>query len=322
MPRQLRVVDGPLAGATYVLRKRTQIGRAADSEIQIIHDGVSRQHAQIVEIGPNEHEVIDLHSNNGTWVGGDKIERSRLAPGDQLRIVGATFVYEEAATDAVSDQAEVYAVNVTSGRTLRRTMSVSEGDLAPRREPDTLGGLTPPPEPVNVRSQTERHHIVASRPDGSDYEGNIISDVVEYRDLRLRHLRQEQLDPIAHRRYEALARELAQPEDEPAADAPARRFCRFRVAFPARLRHGGQTGELTSSAMVVDLGAGGARVACPGHPLREGELAWLVVDLEVGGGRRTFVFTSRVVKIYDVDHVGLIFAGAPEWETWRSEGSR
>jgi pSer/pThr/pTyr-binding forkhead associated (FHA) protein len=337
MPRQLRAIDGPLAGATWILKKRTRLGRAADSDIQIIHDGVSRQHARVVEVGPDEHEVVDLHSNNGTWIDNRRVDRCRLSPGDQLRIVGATFVYEQAPVEATSDDSAVYAVKVTSGRTLRRTMSIMDEDLtstpapAPTPAPherDTLREVTPPtvggPKPEQVRDRPERHHIVAMRPDGTDYAGNILSDVLEFRDLRLRRERQESLDPIAHRRLEALSENLVQPPagalaETPDAATPDRRFCRFRVAFPARLRHGGQFGEATSSVMVVDLGAGGARVACTGHRFRVGELVWLVIDLDMKGRLQTFVLTSRVVKVWDSDHVGIIFAGAPEWDAWHPE---
>ena len=327
MPRQLRAIDGPLAGATWILGRRTRLGRSADSEIQIIHDGVSRQHAQLIELAPGQHEIVDLHSNNGTWIDNEKIERRRLTPGDHIRVVGVTFVYEEAPEHTGLGDSPVYAVKVTSARTLRRTMSVRdehlEGDLMPvSRQRDTLEDPTSPepaPDPASAQARSsERHEISARRPDGTDYRGNIVSDVLEYRDLRQRHQRLESLEPLAHRRFEALEQELVQRSDAPPEpEAARRRFCRFRVAFPARIRYGGQTGEEASSATVVDLGAGGARVACAGHRLRVGELVWLVIDLEAQGRVRTFVLTSRVVRLYEDDHLGLIFAGAPEWDAWR-----
>ena len=51
MRRQLRATEGALSGAVFVVRGRTRIGRASDSDIQILHDGISRQHAQVVEDG-------------------------------------------------------------------------------------------------------------------------------------------------------------------------------------------------------------------------------------------------------------------------------
>jgi pSer/pThr/pTyr-binding forkhead associated (FHA) protein len=329
MSRQLRAIDGPLAGASWPLKKRMRLGRAADSDIQIVHDGVSRQHAHIVEVAPGEHEVVDLHSNNGTWVRSRKVERCRLSIGDEIGVVGAKFVYEEAPADALVESSAVYAVKVTSGRTLRRTMSGIElGIVPPKHERDTVENLTPPvpvPAASGGSEVPERHPVVAQRPDGSDYTGNIISDVVEYRDLRVRQARQEALDAGAHQRFEALDRTLAQPSRDAAAEgdpeAVRRQFCRFRVAFPARLRYGGQAADTTASATVLDLGAGGARVACVAHGLRVGDLVWLVIDLEMSGRSRTFVFASRVVKLYDNEDLGIIFAGAPEWDTWDAPSS-
>jgi hypothetical protein len=71
--------------------------------------------------------------------------------------------------------------------------------------------------------------------------------------------------------------------------------------------------------MVVDLSAGGARVASTRHGLEVGDLAWLVIDLEIGGRSRTHVLTSRVARVYGPDHFGLIFAGAPEWDSWHPD---
>jgi pSer/pThr/pTyr-binding forkhead associated (FHA) protein len=318
MPRQLRAIDGPLAGATWILKKRTRLGRAADSDIQIVHDGVSRQHAHIVEVEPGAHEVVDLHSNNGTWVRERKVDRSRLRLGDVIGVIGARFVYEEAPPEGPSESSAVYAVKVTSGRTLRRTMSMDEPGIAsPAPERDTLEGLTPPtPVSLHEREPSERHRVVARRPDGTPYAGNIISDVIEYRDLRLRQSREESLDARAHERFETLQRTLAHPPQDADPEVERRRFCRFRVAFPARLRHGGHDAEKTSAVTVLDLGAGGARIDFADHGLRVGDLVWLVIDLEMSGRMRTFVFASRVVKIYDDGDLGIIFAGAPEWDTW------
>jgi pSer/pThr/pTyr-binding forkhead associated (FHA) protein len=321
MRHQLRAIDGPLTGAIYVLKKRTRIGRAGDSDIQIIHDGVSRQHAQVVELDGQAHEVVDLASNNGTFVDGRKVERHRLEPGVELRIVSSTFVYEEAGDDEPQPKVEVYAVKVTSGKTLRRTMSVMDVQLPPR--PSDKKSPPPAPDddaqPEQTTAQPERHVVVARRPDGTDYESDIIADVLEFRDLRLRSTRSESLDPLATRRLARLEKSLGQSSDEPTPYAARRRFCRFRVAFPARLRHGGQSGETTTQVLVVDLSAGGARVAATRHGLELGDLAWLVLDLEIGARARTFVLTSRVVRVYDDDQVGLICAGAPEWDSWRPE---
>ena len=77
MPWQLRATAGPLEGAVYVLRRRVTLGRAGDCDIQIINDGVSRRHAKVVAEG-ERYVLIDLSSNNGTYVGDERVQRHVL----------------------------------------------------------------------------------------------------------------------------------------------------------------------------------------------------------------------------------------------------
>src|SRR5688572_24133332 len=65
--RRIRILNGPLRGATYLIRERVGIGRASSSDIQLVHDGISRQHAQIVTDDRGRHVLVDLDSSNGTF---------------------------------------------------------------------------------------------------------------------------------------------------------------------------------------------------------------------------------------------------------------
>jgi FHA domain/PilZ domain len=312
MRRQLRAIEGPLAGAVFVVQGRTRLGRAGDSDIQIIHDGVSRQHAQVIEDNAGHAVLMDLASNNGTFIGERRIVRHRLAPGDEIRIMRARFLYEEV-EDELDDASvsSVFAVKVNSAETHRRTVDHWQLDLpAPRssdlRERD--GSMVAEPG-------AERHRVVACFADGSTYEGDILGDILEYRALRLRSLRGDALAEEELRRYGVLQGALHQPPDDREPDAAHRRFYRFRCQFPARLRHGSHFGDRTARVTVVDIGAGGAAVSAPTRMLAVGELAWLVIDLVVGTRPRTIVLTGRVVSARE-DQFGLLFAGAPEWEQW------
>ncbi len=311
MRRQLRATEGALSGAVFVVRGRTRIGRASDSDIQILHDGISRQHAQVVEDGAGNPVLMDLASNNGTFVGERRIVRHRLAPGDEIRIMRARFVYEEVDEDELeAETSAVFAVKVNSAETHRRTVDHWQLDLpAPRERAASGRAAVAEPGP-------ERHRVIACHRDGSSYSGDILGDILEYRALRLRSLRGETLADDEVRRFGALQGALHQPSDDPEPAAAQRRFCRFRCGFPARLRYGEHFGDRTLRVTVADLGAGGAQVTVPGAPLEVGQLAWLVVDLVVGTRPRTIVLTARVVSIKD-DRLGLLFAGAPEWDQWR-----
>ncbi len=311
--RQLRAVEGPLAGATFPVRGRTRIGRAGDSDIQLIHDGVSRQHAQVVDDNAGNAVLMDLASNNGTFVGDRRVTRHRLVPGDIIRIMRARFVYEELDDDGIDDSADssvVFAVKVNSADTHRRTVDHWQLDLpAPRRDSSESGGA------FVLEPGAQRHRVLACYADGSAYGGDLLGDILDYRGLRIRSLRQDPLEESEIRRFGALQGALHQPLVPGDSEQAQRKFYRFRCGFPARLRHGEHLGDRTARVTVVDLGAGGAAVQAPNLALTLGELAWLVIDLVVGKRPRTIVLTGRIVSAKGETY-GLLFAGAPEWEQW------
>jgi hypothetical protein len=78
-------------GKVQVLTKNSYtIGRAPDCDIKIGTDGsmVSRQHARLVRTATG-WDVIDLGSQNGTFVNGEQVDRRILAVGDELRFNGS-----------------------------------------------------------------------------------------------------------------------------------------------------------------------------------------------------------------------------------------
>ena len=77
---------------THVLSRRTRIGRAAGSELQIEAGSVSRHHALIL-VGPREAIIEDLNSTNGVFVNGRKVSRQPLGDGDAVTIGEIQFRY-------------------------------------------------------------------------------------------------------------------------------------------------------------------------------------------------------------------------------------
>jgi chromosome segregation ATPase len=77
---------------TYVLSRRTRIGRAAGCELQIDSGSVSRHHALVV-VGPRDTTIEDLNSTNGVLVNGRKVTRHTLCDGDALTIGDIQFRY-------------------------------------------------------------------------------------------------------------------------------------------------------------------------------------------------------------------------------------
>lgn len=337
MSWQLRATAGPLEGAIYPLHGRVTLGRAGDCDIQIVNDGVSRKHAKVVPAGGG-HNVVDLKSNNGTYVGDDRVggERS-LKAGDELRIMLSRFIYEPAQRTGNTGVSGVWAVKVTSGETLRQTVDhlavkrPKQVRLAPQQgdTQEDLEARTPLSRPSPARGGSsvaerhgraeagpERHRVSAVHPDGTPYLGDLLGDIVKHRQLQLRMTRGETLSPAEHEQLRGLSAQFRQPPDATDPYAGLRRFVRWQCRFPARVRWlVGAVGR-AAPVLVQDLGVGGSRVAWRDHPLKEGVVAWLVIDLISSERPRTLVFPTRVAWATSGE-MGLQFAGTVEWEPFQ-----
>ncbi len=139
MDRVLRVTDGPLVGALYVLGDRTRIGRAPDVHIQLTELAVSRQHARIVRLSDGAYELTDLSSKTGTFVDGGEVVQHRLELGQSVTIGGSTFVFEENRTPAVTST--TFGEKVRGFKALRATQDVPTqrggARAAVQRRPDS-----------------------------------------------------------------------------------------------------------------------------------------------------------------------------------------
>jgi len=93
-------IDGEQA-TTYLLAKRTRIGRAAACELKIDSGSVSRHHALVI-VGPHDTIIEDLNSTNGVLVNGRKVTRRALIDGDALTIGDTRFRYFVRSHDRLS----------------------------------------------------------------------------------------------------------------------------------------------------------------------------------------------------------------------------
>jgi pSer/pThr/pTyr-binding forkhead associated (FHA) protein len=79
------------------------VGRAHDADVVLEAPLVSRMHCRLQSgTGHGEEEgplqVIDLGSTNGTYVNGQRVERSELKDGDRLRVGRVEFAVSRADT--------------------------------------------------------------------------------------------------------------------------------------------------------------------------------------------------------------------------------
>jgi pSer/pThr/pTyr-binding forkhead associated (FHA) protein len=93
---RLVVLDGRFAGVIYALSSdEILIGRNPTTDITLLDDGISREHAIICyEEGAVEYVIEDLQSSNGTKVNGKRIRSVTLRPNDEICIGNTSFRFE------------------------------------------------------------------------------------------------------------------------------------------------------------------------------------------------------------------------------------
>lgn len=83
----LVVVRGPNAGSRFAVRGLVIVGRRDDSDIVLDDVSVSRRHAMAVPEGDGV-VIEDLGSLNGTYVGGERIDRATVVNHGEIVLVG------------------------------------------------------------------------------------------------------------------------------------------------------------------------------------------------------------------------------------------
>lgn len=312
--RRIRVLNGPLRGATFVLARRVTLGRSCDADVQLLDGGVSRQHAQIVESVEGRHILVDLDSTNGTFVDGRRVRRHVLKLGTVFKIMRSKMIYEVTPSVVIEDEdSGAILTRRRDGRSLRATIEYSVADLpspaGPSRDddaPQRRVGRDDTNTVAAVSRGQERHRVSATLPDGTPYPGDLLEDIVAYRSLRTRVLRGEYIDDAETRRLRALERRL---RAHSYGEQGAREYHRYECRVPASLR---QIAGSNCAVTLVDIAVDGARLHAPGHQVTRNTLAWLAIGVVANGLPQTLVFPGRVAWV-DGDQLGLSFSGTPGW---------
>jgi diguanylate cyclase (GGDEF)-like protein len=88
----LVVIAGPSFGEMYKIRgDKVVLGRGDKTDIRIVDDGVSREHAAVQREG-GKIVLVDLGSTNGTFCNGMRVPRQELTDGDKISIGAATIL--------------------------------------------------------------------------------------------------------------------------------------------------------------------------------------------------------------------------------------
>lgn len=90
---RLEILNGGFEGMTYELAtEEVVIGRNPTTDITLLDEGISREHALILFDDETPGYIIeDLQSTNGTKVNGKRVRSTCLAEGDEIQIGETLF---------------------------------------------------------------------------------------------------------------------------------------------------------------------------------------------------------------------------------------
>jgi pSer/pThr/pTyr-binding forkhead associated (FHA) protein len=87
----LRGVSGAVFSKVFPVSGPVVIGRAAECDISVPADEMSRRHA-LIKPTPDGLSVEDLGSSNGTYINNKRVQHGFLNPGDELRLDAVRFI--------------------------------------------------------------------------------------------------------------------------------------------------------------------------------------------------------------------------------------
>ena len=95
-PARLTIKNGGFEGMVYeVTAEETLIGRNPTTDITLLDEGISREHAIVIyDAEADQYSVEDLQSTNGTKVNGKRVRSADLNDGDALQIGHTLFAFE------------------------------------------------------------------------------------------------------------------------------------------------------------------------------------------------------------------------------------
>ncbi|MBK7947605.1 MAG: FHA domain-containing protein [Deltaproteobacteria bacterium] len=90
---RLEILNGGFEGMTYDLAgEEVVIGRNPTTDITLLDEGISREHAVILyDADALAYVIEDLQSTNGTKVNGKRIRSAPLNEGDEIQIGQTLF---------------------------------------------------------------------------------------------------------------------------------------------------------------------------------------------------------------------------------------
>jgi len=129
---RIKILKGRNPGESFAIEGELFLGRDADNHVHILDETASRHHARLRIVEGNVL-LVDLGSNNGTYVNGDKVGERVLRAGDQLLVGNTVFVFER--DEDSGDEGRRPTVVLSEGKEEKLTVESSvdprEGTRAP-----------------------------------------------------------------------------------------------------------------------------------------------------------------------------------------------
>lgn len=91
----LEILNGGFEGMRYpLLSDETVVGRNPTTDVTLLDEGISREHALILyEEAEADFVLEDLQSTNGTRVNGKRVRSVALHEGDEIQIGRTRFAF-------------------------------------------------------------------------------------------------------------------------------------------------------------------------------------------------------------------------------------
>lgn len=181
-----------------------KVGKLESSHLRLDDDSVSRMHAVIEIASADDIHLIDLGSASGTFVGGRKINKTKLETGDQIQfgsvVVGIEIgePYEEAASTpaAVAAPAVGFAAPAASAPSFGAAAAAMPNPFARKAEVPAFGA----PQAAGVDEQQEQeeysgevmYQLIPSgpavNPSEVDSHESAVEVVIMWGDLSILHV--------------------------------------------------------------------------------------------------------------------------------------
>ena len=91
---QLKGASGPVINQAFRLSPLTVIGSAEECDLRVEADGVASRHAEIQELEGSVLVLTNLDPDFETLLNGERVEKTGLASGDELRIGNCRWVLQ------------------------------------------------------------------------------------------------------------------------------------------------------------------------------------------------------------------------------------